>query len=471
VVVQGLSFLRNIIVARLVTPADFGIAATLAATVSLLEMTSDLNVGTLLIQAPDGGAPRFQDSAQSVGILRGCLNAVALLLVAWPLSRLFGVPQATWAFLTLALYPLITGFVHLDPIRAQREMRFTPSVLQEVAGQVVAAVAAYPVAAALRSYAALLWLLLLQRGVSSVASFALSRTPFRLAWDAGYVRRIFSFGWPLLLNGVLLFLMTQGDRVVIGSAPRLFRAATYTMADLGLYSAAFALAGVGASFLTKVTLSVMLPALADARESRERFDSRYSLFAQVLAITGGLMAVSLVVAGGPIISIVYGRQYSGASALIGWLGVMQAIRVIRTGPTMAALARGDARNPLISNVARAGGLLAVIALAAIGAPLRWLPAAGSAGELLALAVSAIRLERTGGPNAGVCLRPAALAIVGILVSWSVVVLGVGRFGLLGCIGATAGISLLLLGVWATTFPVLTREVTASLRQLIGSATP
>ena len=48
---QGCSFLRNVIVARLITPADFGIAATFAMTLSLVEMVSNLAAEKLLVQS------------------------------------------------------------------------------------------------------------------------------------------------------------------------------------------------------------------------------------------------------------------------------------------------------------------------------------------------------------------------------------------------------------------------------------
>jgi len=48
---MALRFARSIVVARLVSPADFGIAATLAVTMAFLDMISYLGTEVLIVQA------------------------------------------------------------------------------------------------------------------------------------------------------------------------------------------------------------------------------------------------------------------------------------------------------------------------------------------------------------------------------------------------------------------------------------
>ncbi len=69
VVVQLCSFVRSVILARLISPENFGIAATFAMTFSLVEMVSNLSAQLLLVQAPDGGdAPFWQDCEPPLSI-------------------------------------------------------------------------------------------------------------------------------------------------------------------------------------------------------------------------------------------------------------------------------------------------------------------------------------------------------------------------------------------------------------------
>ena len=54
---QILGFIRNIVVARLVLPEDFGVAITFAATLSVLEAVAEFGWDKLIIQAADGDDP------------------------------------------------------------------------------------------------------------------------------------------------------------------------------------------------------------------------------------------------------------------------------------------------------------------------------------------------------------------------------------------------------------------------------
>ena len=130
---QGCVLIRNIIIARLIGPENFGIAATFAITVTLLEMASDVASDKLLIQAENGDDPRLQKTAQFLLAARGLFLAVVLCALVWPVSKLFEVSQARWAFWWLAVVPIIRGLVHLDVKRMHRDMRFGPFARRYVA--------------------------------------------------------------------------------------------------------------------------------------------------------------------------------------------------------------------------------------------------------------------------------------------------------------------------------------------------
>jgi len=239
--IQVSSFAKSIILARLLTLEDFGVAAAFATTFSILELISSLASDKLLIQAVDGNELALQSTAQLSYVCRGSVNATVLFLLAGPVSRLFGIPGAIWGFRCLALLPLLRGFVHLDPYRLQREMRFGPSVAVDLGSNLFATAVAFPVAAWLRNYTAMLWILILQAAMFSLISHIVAERRYSWHWDKRYAKRLFTFGWPLAINGLLLYGIMEGDRVIVGSAKQLFGNTKYTLADLGLYSVAFSL--------------------------------------------------------------------------------------------------------------------------------------------------------------------------------------------------------------------------------------
>lgn len=295
---QGLSFVRNVIVARLLSPEDFGVAATFAITVSLFEMLSDLAVDKLIIQAKDGDDPRLQATAQAFQSLRGLICGLLTAALAWPIALLFGTPEALWAYILLGLVPLLRGLAHLDVGRLQREMRFGPAVITQVGSQLAAVLAAWPLAWWLGDWSAMLWIVLIQSAVLALLSHVVARRRYVWAWDAVQLRRLLAFGWPLLINGVLMFGVFQGDRVIIGGL--------YSKPDLARFSVIFSSAFVVPTLLGSISLSLLLPLFAAVQDAPHRLRARYALAAQAFAVVAGVFAVMFVALGPWLIGVLFG---------------------------------------------------------------------------------------------------------------------------------------------------------------------
>jgi len=458
-VVQLCSFVRSVILARLISPENFGIAATFAMTFSLLEMISNLSAQSLLVQAPDGDDPRFQATGHTLLVLRGILNAATLLLLAWPLSLLFGVPQARWAFYWLAVIPLARGFVHLDPNRFQRDMRFTPQVAVDTMSSLLVTVLAWPLAAWFRDYAAMLWLLLVQVVLSTIGSHIAAERRYTWAWDREYAGRFFSFGWPLLVNGLLMYGIFQGDRFLIASSRRVFPNSTYTLTDLGIYSVAFAVTMAPSQFFVNASSSLFLPVLARAQVAKEHFARRYLACAHLLSFSALVIAIPFIVAGRWIVPLVYGPKYLAAAPVVGWLGAMWGVRVFRAAPTLAAMSLGDTRNAMISNVVRTTALIGVIAVAAAGGSLASIGMCGCFGEVLATAVCIGRLSVKHRLSPSLVSRP--LAVCGIGMAFA----AFARTGAVSII-AGIGIALVLLCVCAAAMLFLSPELRHNVRTVL-----
>lgn len=452
---QSFSFIRNIIIARLISPDDFGIAATFVIAVSLLEMISDLAAHRLLVQAEDGNDERFQETAHLLMVVRGAVNAVLLFLLAWPFSRLFNIPEARWAFQCLAIVPLVMGFAHLDRKRLHRDMRFGRDTIVDVVDQIIPLMAAWPLAIWLGDYSAVLWLLIARAVVSVAASHLVAHRPYRWACDKVYLKRMLTFGWPLLVNGLLMFGIFQGDRLVVGTA--------YTMTDLGFYSVAFTLTMMPTFMVARITSSLLLPLLSNVQTSPQKFQARYALSVQALWPAAALLATPFILGGTFLVTEIYGDKYAPAGTVIGWLAAMQAVRLMRSAPALAAMARGDTRTLMLSNMARSCALVLAVLAATLNAELVWIAASGLVGELLALGLVLFRLTRLHHLAAVICIRPACLSFLAILAAGVIATTSASETGWLVIIGTAGALSSAVFVAMVLLFPGFRIEV----RRLIG----
>jgi O-antigen/teichoic acid export membrane protein len=380
-----LGLARNILIARFISVEDFGVASTFAITMAMVEMGSNMSLDRLVVQARDGEEPALLSTLHGIQAVRGMLGTLVLFLVAGPLSSLFGVPEIAWAYQVLAVTPLLRGFSHLDMFRRQREMQFLPSMGVEVSAQFLSTAAALPLAYVLGDYRAMLYVLVIQQLVFAAASHWVAVRPYRWAWNRDIMRRAIGFGWPLLVNGILMFGILQGDRVIIGSL--------IGMTELGWYSAAFTLTLMAAMVLVRIMHTFFLPQLARVQDDEVEFERLYLVTIQATLVVGLGIALGFAILGPSMLVLLYGEKYGPAVAIIAWLAIAQGLRVARAGPAIVAIAKGNTTNPLLTNIARVLVLPVAWVAVSMGAGIIELVGLAILGEAVALAVTLLLLHR------------------------------------------------------------------------------
>lgn len=460
---RALQLLRNIIVARLVSPEDFGIAALFVMTVSFLEMVSNLAVDTLLIQSPHGEKPRFQQTSQLMTAVRGFGIALILLLFAGPVAKLFDIPAATWAFRLMAVVPLIRGLAHQDMSRCQRQLNFKPVLVTDIFSQLISLVLTWPLAAWLGDYSAILYLILVQTLARTWISHLMAERSYTWGWEPIHARQIMKFGWPLLINGILLFLIMQGDRFVIGAADNLFGRDTYSKAQLGFYSAAFVLSSSILEGIGSILSPVMLPLLSSVQNLQVQFQKRCRFCIHLAAFIANPLGIFFILMGGWLMVLVYGNQYRAAALLIVWLGAAQSIRLLRFASNVIAMSKGDSQNPTISNIFRAFSFVMAFVFAARGADIVWIAVSGFVGELLAIISSIGLLRYRLSIPIEYLVKPLIFSLTGILLAtlcWNV---GLSNASSLVAFLAAVFLSIGMAVLFLLLFPEFYKEIKIMIR--------
>jgi O-antigen/teichoic acid export membrane protein len=428
-VIYGCSFVRNMMLARMLTKADFGIAATFALIITLLEMSDKLGMARFIVRDKDSGNPEFIGAAHVVHFTAAILSTLVIALAAGPLSILFGVPDQKWAFALLALAPFLRGCEHLDVRRFERDLRFAPSLLTEAFPQVVITLAAWPVTLWLGDYRAVLVLLLTKGLVTCLGSHLLAEHRYTWRIHGTYIRRMLGFGWPLLVNGFLMFGVLQGDQFLI--------AALYSVTDLAPYAAAAALTMAPTFFFGRVFNSLMLPIVAKVQDDPIAFATRYRQVLAVVTAFAVVCALVMILGGEALMRLVYGAQYAGAGTLLAWLAAANAFRNVRIAPACAAIAKGDTQNQMISNALRVLALIPAAALAVAQQPLWAIACTGLLGEALACWGAFVRLRRRDLVPLKSSLLPAAWVLLAVGIAGTFVVLGFHRLPALVALATAA----------------------------------
>lgn len=407
-----LGLARALIMARLLSVADFGIASTLLLAVSVIEMLSAFGIHQQMVQARDGDDPRFQATAQGFTVLRAVVNGLILFVLARPLADFLNVPEAAWGYQVMAVVPLLNALHHSDATRFNRAMVFGPSIVVGLVPSVVALLSVWPLAWAFGDWRAMLFVILIHGCVALVASHLVAERPYRLALDPQIVRRALRFGWPLLVNNILIFLVFNGDRLVVGRV--------LGMEALAIFAMGLSITLAPTLVLTKSVNSLFLPLLAPVDRSTPQGEQRFRHLGLVTYelnfLFGTGMALGVLLLGPPFVHLVLGEKYAALVPILSWLAVQQALRVFKGGPSLVALARGRTENAMIANLFRVA-LLPVAYLAAVRTgDTTTVIAIAIAGEFIGFGV-ALWLARM---RTGLPLRPllwpalTSLAVLGLV---------------------------------------------------------
>lgn len=405
-----LGLVRSIVVAHLISVTDFGIASTFALSLSVVEMISALGLQQQIVQHEDGDDPHYQAALQALHAMRALLSGGLLLVLADPIAAFFNIPDVAWAFRLMAIVPVLNGLTHMDQDRMKRRMRYVPSIQIAVLSMLISLAMVWPLSWVVDDYRVMLYAALGQNIAMMVISHVVAERPYRWVFSRKIVVDSMRFGWPILLNAILLFVVFNGERVIVGRE--------LGVAALAVFSMAFTLVLTPTLVMEGSAQSFFLPQLSAAREDREKFVHLSMTVLQCHLLFAALIVVGVALLGAPVIHLLLGAKYAAAIPILTWLALMQGVRVAKGGSSAPTLASGFSNNGLVASLMRAGLLpLAWYVVAQGGALLHviWLGILGEAcGYIACLLLAHYQLRLSLRPLLPMLAATVAIGVIGAL---------------------------------------------------------
>ena len=343
-VAQVVALLRYVALARILGPRELGLAATLVVTGAFFDMISDTGSDRFLIQDRDGDDPEVQKLVQLVYFGRGAVIATAMVLLAIPLAGFYHEPRLALGFAVFALVPLLQGCQHLDLRRQQRHHDFRTESIAILVGELASFAAMLTAAFLTRSFTSILWGLIARAAILALISHLRASRRYGWSYQNQAASRLWAYSTPLMLTGLLLFIGSQADRVMIGRQLG-FR-------DLGEYSAILLLIYYPCGVLLRYTHNLFIPLIAAPRENVAERNRVSDGFGGLTFSLGILMAAGFAVVAPPVIGLLYGARYTTSPLLVGLVGILQTTRFLINWPTTVAMSMGRSRTVLLNNLPR-----------------------------------------------------------------------------------------------------------------------
>ncbi len=327
----GLQFGFGILLARLLPPSDFGLAALAMVVVGFVAMLAELGMGAAVVHRRPL-TERHVRVAFTLALATGLAFAAALFALA---------PYAAAPFDNPSLVPVIRAESLLFVLTASgitagglllRNLDHRRIFLVEVGGYSLGyALVAVPLALLGFGVWSLVIGTLVRAGVTSALAVGSCRHSLRPLFAMPEAREIFQYGRAASLNSVVGYVARTADSFVVGR--------WLGVGPLGLYTRALNVISMPISYLGSTMTGVLFPAMSEIRSETQRFRTAYLLGVQITTLIAAPICAGMVVSAPHLIVGLYGGSWRGATAplqILAAAGVLRAVSRLADAVTYAS---------------------------------------------------------------------------------------------------------------------------------------
>ncbi len=317
---QLLSWASTLVVARLLTPSDFGLLGMAVVYLGLVTVLSEFGLGTAVITLRDLNDEQVAQ-INSVSVLFGLVGLALSCAVAVPLGKFFRAPQLPLVVVVMSATFVITAFRTVPYSLLQKEMRFKVLAIMDGLQAVAQALSTVMFALLGLRY----WSLVLGGLSAATVSTAmpLAWRPHGFAWPRlGSIRHALTFSWHIIVTRVSWYGYSNADFLVAGRV--------LGEAPLGAYTFAWNLASLPAEKVTTIVTGIT-PAFFSAVQSEQAALRRY-----LRTLTEGLTLITfpatfgLALVAKEFVHLALGKKWEGVIVPLELLALYASLRSIVT---------------------------------------------------------------------------------------------------------------------------------------------
>jgi O-antigen/teichoic acid export membrane protein len=315
----GISLIATVILARLLTPEDYGLVGMVAAVTGFIAIFKDLGLSAATIQKAELNAGQvatlfWVNVSFSFGLM--LVTAALAPAIAW----FYAEPRLVWLTLAFAAGFMFGGLTVQHEALLRRRMRFGALAVAELVSLIASISAAICLAWLGARYWALAGAQLLQGVTYAAVIWMTCRWRPGLPTRGSGVRPLLAFGRNLTGFSIVNYFARNLDNILIGRY--------WGSTQLGLYARAYQLLLLPIDQINAPIASVAVPALSRLADSPERYRKAYlRLVEKVALLTMPLMAF-MIASCDWIVLIVLGNKWVGVIRIFALLGIVGFVQPV-----------------------------------------------------------------------------------------------------------------------------------------------
>jgi lipopolysaccharide exporter len=321
------------VVARLVSPEAFGLAAAGGVIMRFGMYFSEMGLGKAIIQKPELSERDIRAAATGTMALGTSFFLIFFILAPYFAPLLLADPQLVPVLRVMATFFLISGMGNIPQSLLRRRLAFKQLAQIEI-GSYVFAYGVVGLTMALNGLG--VWGLvvagLTQNFLQGSIAYSLVRYPLKPVLERDAYKPLLGYGGRVSANSFLEFISANMDTFIIG---RRMGAGT-----LGIYNRAFTLVQLPVQNLTNSVSRVLFPAISTIQHERERLKRVYLEAVQLLALLVFPLGAGLSVAGPEVVRVLLGDKWEAAIAPLQIISLIVPFKILMNFGSVIADATG-----------------------------------------------------------------------------------------------------------------------------------
>lgn len=297
---QGITFLVGLVLARLLTPEEYGLIGLITIFISVFNSIVDSGFSNALIRKTN-----VQDKDFNTAFLTNLVVSVFLYLILYiwapAISRFFDQPMLISLLRVMGVIVIINAFgliqrtiyIRNVDFKTQAKISLWASVLSGVTGIVMA------------YYGLGVWSLVGQQVsrqfLQSFLMWCYSNWYPKIQFSMQSFRDLFGFGWKLLVSGLINTVWNEIYQVVIGKF--------YSADTLGQYTRAHQFTTIFSSNLTGIVQRVSYPVLSQIQDDKQRLKNGYKRVIKCTMLISFCCMLGLAAIAEPMVLTLIGEQW------------------------------------------------------------------------------------------------------------------------------------------------------------------
>ena len=305
-----IDFITLLILARILSPADFGTAALATSLVVVVDTVLEVPVTQALVRLRSIDQSHL-DTGFTLGFLRSIVVAIAVFAIAWPFAIFNHDHILIPLVAVLAIGPVAKGFTSPAMVQFARELGFKPAFILEIAGKIGACVVVAIIVMSGGTY----WAIVANFATASVVSTLLSYVlaPYRPAFSLARLSDFVGFlGWFSAAQ-LVAAINWQSDRFLIG--------ALADKPSLGRYAVASDVSVIPTQSIIGPAMQPVMAAFSRVAHESDRIGQAFLKAANLVMLISVPACLGISLTANLVTNILLGAQWKDAAPILSILAL------------------------------------------------------------------------------------------------------------------------------------------------------